>query len=70
MPTENARLDADGQRQAQLDLAVKFQRVTKQAAAAARAAAPGRRGSAYAHVMCQNGFTDLDMDEVRRLVGE
>jgi hypothetical protein len=62
--------EADAQRRGERDLAVRFQFVSHAAEMAAKSAPFGRRSSAYAKVMADNGFSDLDMREVRRLVGD
>jgi len=55
---------------AQRSAAERFAQVSGSADLAARSVARGRRASAFAKVMADNGYPDLDMDEVRRLVGE
>jgi hypothetical protein len=58
------------QQRCERDLAVRFQFVSHAAEMAAKGAPLGHRASAYAKVMADNGFGDLDMREVRRLVGD
>jgi len=62
--------DAAAVRSHQRSLAERFLFVSRSADAAARAAPVGCRASAYVKVMRDNGYDELDMDEVRRLVGD
>lgn len=57
---------ADAQRNA----AERFAHVSRAAELAAKLAPRGRRASAFAKVMADNGYPKLDMDEVRRIVGD
>lgn len=57
-------------RRSDRNLAARFQFVSHAAEMAAKHAPLGRRASAYAKVMADNGFAELDMREIRRLVGD
>jgi len=70
MAIEIEHESADAADRDKYDLAIRFQFVSRNAEAAAKAAPFGRRTSAYVKVMSNNGFDALDMDEVRRLVGD
>jgi hypothetical protein len=70
MSTELDRRDEESERGSKPALAARFQFVSHSAEIAACGAPRGRRASAYAKVMVDNGFADLDMAEVRRLVGD
>ena len=52
------------------DIARRFGVVSQTADEAAKAAPRGHKASAYAKVMTENGYLQLNMAEVRRLVGE
>lgn len=52
------------------DLAIRFQAATRRADEVARAAPHGRKATAYADVLRSEGFLELDMAEVSRIVGE
>lgn len=66
----SSETDDEDVRARQRSVAVRFLFITRSAELAARTAPVGGRASAYAKVMRDNGYDDLDMDEVRRLVGE
>lgn len=51
-------------------VAVRFQIASKQADQAAQAAPLGRKATAFAEALRSNGFLELDMVEIARIVGE
>jgi len=51
-------------------VAVRFQIASQQADQAAQAAPLGRKATAFAEALRRNGFLDLDMGEIARIVGE
>lgn len=65
-----SEVDDDAVRARERSVAARFLFVSRTAETAAKAAPSGRRASAYAKVMRDNGYPDLDMREVRRLVGD